>query len=132
MLQHLASSLDSSNENIVDGAFNALSKICEDNVDELCQDGQRSLHSLLPKFVSFLLHPTFGVRKYALNATNQFLFLMPPALAENMEAYMRVRKRGAAFDLLCESGRERGCVFVERERMESSCICRERTESFIL
>jgi len=91
VLMHLLNMLDSSNYQHVDGAFNALTKICEDQADRLDSfEMGRPLNKLIPKFISFFVHPKEEFRQYALGAVNQFLGRnMPQALRVNMKDYLK-------------------------------------------
>jgi hypothetical protein len=97
LLQMLAAGLDSSNPNDVDGAFNALSKICEDGAPQRLGETHmldsealgRPLNVLIPKFIAQFLNPSVGIRNYALGSVNQFLLCMPQALLASMDAYMQ-------------------------------------------
>lgn len=80
--------------NVLDGALNALSKICEDLAEHdrsLTPSFMNALGSLFPKFIHFFRHPRVEIRRYALNAMNQFLHLMPDQLRAVLEQYLTVR-----------------------------------------
>jgi len=88
---HLLKMLESSKYEHVDGAFRALSKICEDEPEKLdSQELGRPLNNMIPKFISFFASPKEEFRKYALGAVNQFLGeSMPQALRVNMKEYLK-------------------------------------------
>lgn len=89
VLEHLCRMLDSEHHTTMEGAFNALAKICEDMPKELDSDAlQRPLNVMLPKFIALFLHPHQDIRKYALATVNVFLLAMPNALRTNIHAYM--------------------------------------------
>jgi len=90
LLQTLAQALDSQDLNLVEGAFDALCKVCEDSANKLDSDEiGRPLNFLIPKLLSFFASPVPTLRKYAVASVNQFVLLMPNALAVNMDAYLR-------------------------------------------
>lgn len=91
ILAHLVKMLDSQNFAHVDGAFNALAKICEDEPSRLDSHTLgRPLNILIPKFIKFFAHPKEGIRIYALGAVNQFLGgSMPQALRVNLNQYFK-------------------------------------------
>lgn len=84
----LVSCLDSNHDSFLDGALHALSRICEDVPDLLDQDPSQPLDVIIPKLLSFFQHPNDVVRVRVIHILNQFLLLMPPALNDNMDAYL--------------------------------------------
>lgn len=84
----LVSCLDSNHDSFLDGALHALSRICEDVPDVLDQDPSQPLDVIIPKLLSFFQHPNDAVRVRVIHILNQFLLLMPPALNDNMDAYL--------------------------------------------
>mmetsp|Transcript_25495 Transcript_25495/g.42708 ORF Transcript_25495/g.42708 Transcript_25495/m.42708 type:complete len:899 (-) Transcript_25495:814-3510(-) len=91
VLKELLKMLESNKYEHVDGAFNALCKICEDEPERLdSQDLGRPLNTMLPLFIKFFVHPKEPIRRYALGAVNQFLGPnMPQALRANMTGYLK-------------------------------------------
>ncbi|KAJ3077701.1 hypothetical protein HK102_005027, partial [Quaeritorhiza haematococci] len=73
---------------IVEGAFGALAKICEDSARTLHEDPGNALYVILPKFISFFASPSIKVRVAAINCVNQFVLLKSEALMNNMETYV--------------------------------------------
>lgn len=117
LLPRLASMLDEADLNVVDGALNALSKICEEATEALDTDELgRPLNVLLPKLLTFFAHPQEAFRRYALGSINQFLVDIPNALNVIMDQYLQglfalaandtaveIRKRVCqAFVMLCD------------------------------
>lgn len=89
ILKRLVELLDDQNPNVVDGAFNALSKICEDMPDSLNSTNAEILNVLIPKLISKFAHTNESFRKYALSSVNFFLCCMPLALKQHMERYLQ-------------------------------------------
>lgn len=78
------------NQHIVEGAMNALYKICEDSAEQLgSPELGKPLTYLIPKLVAMLSFPVENVRREALCALLQFLPAMPEAMLNNMEPFMR-------------------------------------------
>ena len=116
ILQHLGGLLDHPNAAIVDSAFNALSKICEDIPKELIKENDalgRPLHFLVPRFIRFFHHPTPELRVYALTAVNVFLFFMPLPMTMHLDAYM-------------------AAVFVLAKRDENKAVRRRVCQAFVI
>ncbi len=113
LLPYLVQCLDSGQPLAVDGALNALAKICEDIPERLDSETLgRPLNVVLPKLLAFFGHPELTWRKSAIGAVNQFLLTMPTALTANMD--------------VCESLCGNVCVCV------CVCVCvdiRIRTDS---
>ncbi|OQR92594.1 transportin [Thraustotheca clavata] len=82
---------DAANENGVEGAFSALSKICEDHAEKLDSPSlpTRPLNSLVPLFLKYFHHPKSEFRRDALNCINQLILIMPAALEINMDAFLQ-------------------------------------------
>ncbi|GAB5367182.1 hypothetical protein AAMO2058_001207600 [Amorphochlora amoebiformis] len=90
VLHHLVKMLDSPSYNDVDGAFNTLQKICEDEKSRLdSAELGRPLNILIPKFLTFFVHPKVEFRAYAVGSVNLFLQIMPQALRVNMKDYLK-------------------------------------------
>ncbi|OZJ02963.1 hypothetical protein BZG36_04519 [Bifiguratus adelaidae] len=90
VLPALTECLDNPNEAVVEGAFGALSKICEDSSRELDQDieGVRPLNFMIPKFIQFCDSPSNKIRVYALSCINQFILLRSVSLMVNIDAFV--------------------------------------------
>lgn len=84
----LVSCLDSQHDAFLDGALNALCRICEDAPDLLDEDPSQPLDVIIPKLLSFFQHPNDAVRIKVVHILNQFLLVMPPALSDNIDAYL--------------------------------------------
>ncbi|CAK4070930.1 unnamed protein product [Aphanomyces euteiches] len=82
---------DSANENGVEGAFGALTKICEDHADKLNDQrlASRPLDTLVPIFLQYFNHPHPEFRRDALNCINQLILIMPAALDLNIDAFLQ-------------------------------------------
>lgn len=74
---------------IVEGAFGALQKICEDLADVLCSDTlSKPLEAMLPKFIQFFKHPSAKVRYHALICVNQFIPIQAEAIMNIIDQYV--------------------------------------------
>ncbi|KAJ8530306.1 hypothetical protein K7X08_037141 [Anisodus acutangulus] len=93
LLQALVSSLDSSDINHVEGAMDALSKICEDVPQLLDSDisglAERPITVFLPRFLQLFQSPHVSLRKMSLSSVNQYLMLMPKVLHLSMDKYLQ-------------------------------------------
>ncbi|TPX33899.1 hypothetical protein SmJEL517_g03297 [Synchytrium microbalum] len=76
-------------ETIVEGAFGALQKICEDSARILSSDPSRPLDFMIPKFISYIDHASIKVRVFAITCINQFILLRSNALMINMDAFIQ-------------------------------------------
>ncbi|KAH9655097.1 transportin-1 [Citrus sinensis] len=119
LLQALVTCLDSNDINHMEGAMDALSKICEDIPQVLDSDvpglAECPINIFLPRLLQFFQSPHTSLRKLSLGSVNQFIMLMPSALFVSMDQYLQglfllsndpsaeVRKLVcAAFNLLIE------------------------------
>ncbi|KAF6135688.1 hypothetical protein GIB67_028259 [Kingdonia uniflora] len=93
LLQALVHCLDSNDINHMDGAMDALSKICEDIPQELDSDvpglAERPINLLLPRLFQFFQSPHASLRKLSLGSVNQFIMLMPTSLVLSMDKYLQ-------------------------------------------
>ena len=90
MVPRLYQLLDSPDPAILDGAFSALVKICEDSHAELARDTTtQPLHFLIPKFINFFRHESESMRRYAVTCINFFVPAMPTALVMHVDAYLQ-------------------------------------------
>ncbi|XP_060168663.1 transportin-1 [Lycium barbarum] len=93
LLQALVSSLDSSDVNHVEGAMDALSKICEDVPQLLDSDisglSERPITVFLPRFLQLFQSPHASLRKLSLSSVNQYIMLMPKVLQLSMDKYLQ-------------------------------------------
>ncbi|RHY97676.1 hypothetical protein DYB37_006951, partial [Aphanomyces astaci] len=82
---------DAANESGVEGAFGALTKICEDHADKLNDQrlASRPLDALIPIFLQYFNHPRPEFRRDALNCMNQLILIMPTALDLNIDAFLQ-------------------------------------------
>ncbi|KAJ8572148.1 hypothetical protein K7X08_008659 [Anisodus acutangulus] len=93
LLQALVSSLDSTDINHVEGAMDALSKICEDVPQLLDSDisglSERPITVFLPRFLQLFQSPHASLRKLSLSSVNQYIMLMPKVLHLSMDKYLQ-------------------------------------------
>ncbi|XP_006364503.1 transportin-1 isoform X1 [Solanum tuberosum] len=93
LLQALVSNLDSSDVNHVEGAMDALSKICEDVPQLLDSDisglSERPITVFLPRFLLLFQSPHASLRKLSLSSVNQYIMLMPKILHLSMDKYLQ-------------------------------------------
>ncbi|TPX42334.1 hypothetical protein SeMB42_g05170 [Synchytrium endobioticum] len=75
--------------NIVEGAFGALQKICEDSARALNQDTSRPLDFMIPKFIQCIDHSSIKVRVHAIICINQFILLRANALVVNIDGFVQ-------------------------------------------
>lgn len=92
LLQALVIYLDSKDLNHVEGAMDALSKICEDAPQLLDSDvpgmTERPINVFLPKLFEFFRSTHVSLRKLALSSVNQYIMLMPSYLYMSMDQYL--------------------------------------------
>lgn len=67
------------------GGFNALSKICEDSLEQLLNAPSDPVSAIVPSLLQYLHHPEPRFRVQALGCLNNVMILMPPALVSNVE-----------------------------------------------
>eukprot|EP00249_Psilotum_nudum_P021527 c28143_g1_i2 orf=1539-4217(-) len=93
VLDALLQCLESNDYSHVEGALDALSKICEDIPEELDADvpgiPERPINVFLPRLLKFFSSPHVSLRKMALSSVNQFIIFMPKALILNMDSYLQ-------------------------------------------
>lgn len=93
LLQGLLHCLDSNDLNHMEGAMDALSKICEDTPEELDLDvpglAERPINVFLPRLFQFFQSPHASLRKLSLGSVNQFIVVMPTALLLSMDQYLQ-------------------------------------------
>ncbi|XP_044489331.1 transportin-1-like isoform X1 [Mangifera indica] len=93
LLQALLNCLDSNEINHMEGAMDALSKICEDIPEVLDSDvpglAERPINIFLPRFLQFFRSPHTSLRKLSLGSVNQYIMLMPSALFTSMDQYLQ-------------------------------------------
>nr|XP_016457808.1 PREDICTED: transportin-1-like [Nicotiana tabacum] len=93
LLQALVNSLDSNDINHMEGAMDALSKICEDVPQLLDSDisglSDRPITVFLPRFLLLFQSPHATIRKLSLSSVNQFIMLMPKVLYLSMDKYLQ-------------------------------------------
>lgn len=93
LLSTLYQALDSENYAVVEGAFGALQKICEDSHEQLEAaggDGNKPLDVLIPKFLSFFKNQRPKIRSHALACINQFISYKSQALMNNIDLFLEV------------------------------------------
>ncbi|XP_057974190.1 transportin-1 [Malania oleifera] len=93
LLQTLVNCLDSNELNHMEGAMDALSKICEDIPQVLDSDvpglAERPINIFLPRLYRFFQSPHATLRKLSLGSVNQYIMLMPAALYVSMDQYLQ-------------------------------------------
>jgi hypothetical protein len=82
--------MDSPDFFTVEGAMNALHKICEDCGERLESEAlNRPLNTLIPKFIQFFRHQHGPVRAYAIACANLFIVSRSPSLMENINDFLQ-------------------------------------------
>ncbi|XP_026455966.1 transportin-1-like [Papaver somniferum] len=93
LLQALLHCLDSKELNHMEGAMDALSKICEDIPQELDVDvpglAERPINVFLPRLFQFFQSSHASLRKLSLGAVNQSIMLMPTVLVRSMDQFLQ-------------------------------------------
>ncbi|XP_071921159.1 transportin-1-like [Coffea arabica] len=93
LLHALVKCLDSNDLNHMDGAMDALSKICEDIPQVLDSDiaglSERPINVFLPRFLQLFQSSSASLRKLSLNSVNQYIMLMPTVLYVSMDKYLQ-------------------------------------------
>lgn len=93
LLHALMKYLDSNDVNHVEGAMDALSKICEDAPQVLDSDipglSERPIDVFLPRFLQLFQSPNVTLRKLSLGSVNQYIMLMPTVLYSSMDKYLQ-------------------------------------------
>ncbi|OLL22468.1 Importin subunit beta-2 [Neolecta irregularis DAH-3] len=102
-LPRLMVMLDSPTPSAGEGAFSALSKICEDSTKELDTEynGQRPLNFMISKFITLCESPNPRMRAHALSCINQFIPRKSQSLMVNIDSFM-----AAIFKLATDSDTE--------------------------
>ncbi|ONK73217.1 uncharacterized protein A4U43_C04F28570 [Asparagus officinalis] len=93
LLQALVHCLDSNDLNHMEGAMDAIYKICEDIPDELDMDipglAERPINIFMPRLLQLFQSPHAILRKLSLGSVNQFNVIMPTALLLSMDQYLQ-------------------------------------------
>ncbi|KAL0393479.1 UNVERIFIED_CONTAM: Transportin-1 [Sesamum latifolium] len=93
LLHALVKCLDSNDANHMEGAMDALSKICEDAPQVLDSDipglSERPINAFLPRFLQLFQSPHTTLRKLSLGSVNQYIMLMPTVLYLSMDKYLQ-------------------------------------------
>ncbi|KAL6211175.1 hypothetical protein ACLB2K_016402 [Fragaria x ananassa] len=93
LLQALVTCLDSNDVNHMEGAMDALSKVCEDIPQVLDSDvpglPERPINIFLPRLLKLFQSPHSSLRKLSLGSVNQYIMLMPAALYASMDQYLQ-------------------------------------------
>ncbi|KAK4746628.1 hypothetical protein SAY87_025665 [Trapa incisa] len=93
LLQAIVNFLDSDDLNHMEGAMDALSKICEDIPQVLDSDvpglSERPINVFLPRMLQFFQSPHTSLRKLSVASVNQYIMLMPAALYAAMGRYLQ-------------------------------------------
>lgn len=89
LLPTLGQMLNANELEIVESAFNALQRICEDLAEILsADDSSGPLESMLSRFLEFLNHPNAVIRNYALTCVNQFVPLSSKPINNIIDKYV--------------------------------------------
>ncbi|RID72268.1 hypothetical protein BRARA_C04169 [Brassica rapa] len=94
LLPALVTCLDSNDLNHMDGAMDALSKICEDIPHVLDSEvpglaETTPVNIFLPRLFQFFQSPHASLRKLSLGCVNQYVIIMPAALYNSMDKYLQ-------------------------------------------
>ncbi|GJV85122.1 transportin-1-like protein isoform X1 [Tanacetum coccineum] len=93
LLHSLVKCLDSNDLTHMEGAMDALSKICEDIPQVLDAESpgssERPIDVFLPRLLQLFQSPHASLRKLALGSVNQYIMLMPPVLYMSMDTYLQ-------------------------------------------
>eukprot|EP00850_Spirogloea_muscicola_P023890 SM000401S15615 [mRNA] locus=s401:25644:33141:- [translate_table: standard] len=92
-LEAFAACLDSGDYNHMEGALDALSKVCEDMPTQLDADVEglsgRPVNAFFPRFLQIFGSPHATLRRLAVKCTKEFIPSMPQALTANKEAFLQ-------------------------------------------
>ncbi|KAM0870061.1 hypothetical protein ACQ4PT_040269 [Festuca glaucescens] len=93
LFQALHQCLDSNDLDHMEGAMDAIYKICEDVPEELDVDvpglSERPINVFMPRMLQFFQSPHASLRKLALGCINQYIVVMPSALYMSMDMYLQ-------------------------------------------
>jgi transportin-1 len=93
LLHAIVKCIDSNDLNHMEGAMDALSKICEDIPQVLDADtpglSERPINLLLPRLLQLFQSPHASLRKLSLGSVNQFIMLMPTVLYMSMDKFLQ-------------------------------------------
>ncbi|CAM0144867.1 unnamed protein product [Urochloa decumbens] len=93
LFQALHKCLDSNDLDHMEGAMDAIYKICEDVPEELDVDvpglSERPINVFMPRILQFFQSPHASLRKLALGCINQYIVVMPSALYMSMDQYLQ-------------------------------------------
>ncbi|XP_072991613.1 transportin-1 isoform X1 [Typha latifolia] len=93
LLQALVQCLDSKDLNHMEGAMDAIYKICEEVPEELDVDvpglPERPINIFMPRLLQLFQSPHAVLRKLALGCINQYIVVMPMALYMSMDQYLQ-------------------------------------------
>ncbi|KAL6556349.1 Transportin-1 [Orobanche gracilis] len=93
LLHALIKCLDSNDVHLIEGAMDALSKICEDAPHVLDSDipglSERPINAFVPRFLQLFQSPHSALRKLSLASVNQYIMIMPTVLHLSMDKYLQ-------------------------------------------
>ncbi|TPX63432.1 hypothetical protein SpCBS45565_g06611 [Spizellomyces sp. 'palustris'] len=89
VLQVLMELIDRPEPHVVEGAFGALQKICEDSAQQLEEFQSQALSFMIQKFIQHFANPNPKVRASAIQCVNQFVLMHSQGLIVNMEPYVQ-------------------------------------------
>ncbi|KAL2313475.1 Importin subunit beta-2 [Schizosaccharomyces pombe] len=90
VLPQLMEMLSSPASTTQEGAFSALTKICEDSAQELDRDfnGTRPLDFMIPRFIELARHENPKIRTDALFCLNQFVLIQSQSLYAHIDTFL--------------------------------------------
>eukprot|EP00123_Amoebidium_parasiticum_P014138 comp22354_c0_seq1/m.33276 comp22354_c0_seq1/g.33276 ORF comp22354_c0_seq1/g.33276 comp22354_c0_seq1/m.33276 type:complete len:901 (-) comp22354_c0_seq1:815-3517(-) len=88
-IPHLLNYCDSQNDDVVEGAINALQKVCEDSSQTLMHMEGNPLSHMIPKFLQLCSHQRGKVRELTISALNQFILDRATALMQHAEHFVQ-------------------------------------------
>lgn len=102
LLPTLGQLLTSNEIEIVESAFNALHRICEDLAESLCNENMsETLEAMLVRFIEFFKHPNAKIRNHALICVTQFVPIDAKPIINMIDKYVE-----ALFSLANDQDRE--------------------------
>jgi len=89
LLPTLGQMLTANEVEVVESAFSALHRICEDLAEMLCADNLvTTLEAMLPRFIEFFKHPNPKIRNQALVCVNQFVPIEAKPMMNIIDKYV--------------------------------------------
>lgn len=89
LLPTLGQLLTSNDVDVVESAFSALHRICEDLAEMLCMDNlSQTVEAMLPRLIDFFKHPSAKIRNHALFCVNQFVSIQAKPIMDIIDKYV--------------------------------------------